>query len=74
MPAAALVGPRQSGKTTLALALAEERSSTYLDLESAADRARLAEPALYFADHADQLVILDEIHRAPGLFEALQKA
>ena len=72
MPAAALVGPRQSGKTTLALALAEERSSTYLDLESAADRARLAEPALYFADHADQLVILDEIHRAPGLFEALR--
>jgi uncharacterized protein len=44
----------------------------YLDLESAADRARLAEPVLYFADHARELVILDEIHRAPGLFEALR--
>jgi len=71
-PAVALLGPRQSGKTTLALELAERRPSVYLDLESAADRARLAEPALYFADHTQELVILDEIHRAPGLFEALR--
>lgn len=72
MPAVAILGPRQAGKTTLALAIAEGRPSIYLDLESAADRARLAEPALYLADHADELVILDEIHRAPGLFEALR--
>jgi predicted AAA+ superfamily ATPase len=72
MPAVALGGPRQAGTTTLALAIAGGRPSVYLDLESAADRARLAEPALYFADHADELVILDEIHRAPGLFEALR--
>jgi predicted AAA+ superfamily ATPase len=71
-PAVALLGPRQVGKTTLALAIAEGRPSVYLDLESAADRARVAEPALYFADHAEELVILDEIHRAPGLFEALR--
>lgn len=71
-PAVALVGPRQSGKTTLALALAEGRPAAYLDLESEADRARLAEPALYFADHAEELVILDEIHRAPGLLETLR--
>jgi hypothetical protein len=72
MPAVGLVGPRQSGKTTLALALAEGRRSVYLDLESAADRARLAEPELYLADHAEELVILDEIHRVPGLFETLR--
>ncbi len=72
MPAVALLGPRQSGKTTLSLALAEERPSVYLDLESPADRARLAEPELYFADHADELVILDEIQRLPGLFEVLR--
>ncbi len=71
-PAVALLGPRQVGKTTLALEVAAGRSSTYLDLESEADRARLAEPALYFADHADELVVLDEIHRAPGLFETLR--
>lgn len=71
-PAVALVGPRQSGKTTLALTLARDRPSIYLDLESAADRARLTEPALYLADHSHELVILDEIHRVPGLFEALR--
>jgi predicted AAA+ superfamily ATPase len=71
-PAVALLGPRQAGKTTLALAIAEGRPSVYLDLESTANRARLAEPALYFADHAEELIILDEIHRAPGLFEALR--
>lgn len=71
-PAVALIGPRQVGKTTLALALAEQRDSVYLDLESEADRARLADPALYLADHVDELVVLDEIHRAPGLFEALR--
>jgi uncharacterized protein len=71
-PAVALLGPRQVGKTTLALAVAEGTPSTYLDLESPADRGRIAEPELYFADHADELVILDEIHRAPGIFEALR--
>jgi predicted AAA+ superfamily ATPase len=72
VPAVALLGPRQAGKTTLALAIAEGRPSVYLDLESAADRGRLAEPELYFADHHHELVVLDEIHRAPGLFEALR--
>ncbi|HEX6753239.1 MAG TPA: ATP-binding protein [Solirubrobacterales bacterium] len=71
-PAVALLGPRQVGKTTLALAVAEDLPSTYLDLESEADRNRLSEPALYLADHADELVVLDEIHRAPGLFEVLR--
>ncbi len=71
-PAVALIGPRQVGKTTLALEVAGSRAAVYLDLESEADRARLAEPELYLADHLDDLVILDEIHRAPGLFEALR--
>src|ERR1700685_2996182 len=71
-PAVAILGPRQSGKTTLALAIAKARPSVYLDLESAADRARLTEPELYFADHARELIILDEIQRAPGLFETLR--
>lgn len=71
-PAVVITGPRQVGKTTLALALAEARKAVYLDLEAEPDRARLAEPQLYFADHADELVILDEIQRAPGIFEALR--
>lgn len=71
-PAVVLTGPRQVGKTTLALDLAAGRPAIYLDLESEADRARLSEPELYFADYADELVVLDEIHRAPGLFETLR--
>ena len=71
-PAVVLIGPRQVGKTTLALEIGGERDAVYLDLESEPDRGRLAEPHLYFADHADELVILDEIQRAPGIFEALR--
>lgn len=37
------------------------------------DRARLAEPELYFDDHVDDLVILDEVQRMPGLFETLRE-
>lgn len=71
-PAVALLGPRQVGKTTLALTVAEQRPSIYLDLESHADRARLAEPELYLAEHEDKLVILDEVHRMPDLFQSLR--
>jgi uncharacterized protein len=71
-PAVALLGPRQVGKTTLALELAEERPAVYLDLESEADRTKLSEPELYLAQHADKLVILDEIQRTPQLFASLR--
>ncbi|WP_223843433.1 AAA family ATPase [Sinorhizobium fredii] len=56
-PALALIGPRQVGKTTLALAIAERRPSIYLDLESDADRAKLSEPGLYLEQHADKLFL-----------------
>lgn len=71
-PAVVLTGPRQAGKTTLALEIAGKQEATYLDLESETDSAKLAEPELYFADHAGELVVLDEIQRLPGLFEVLR--
>ncbi|WP_005034798.1 ATP-binding protein [Holophaga foetida] len=71
-PAVALLGPRQSGKTTLALEVGGRLGAIYLDLESEADRAKLAEPELYLSGHSDRLVILDEVHRAPGLFPVLR--
>ena len=71
-PAVALLGPRQVGKTTLARTIGERRPSLYLDLESDADRARLTEPELSLAQHEDKLVILDEVHRLPGLFQILR--
>ncbi len=68
-----LLGPRQVGKTTLAKRLAEEESpALYLDLESPSDLAKLAEPELYLQAKLDQLVILDEIHRTPHLFNVLR--
>jgi predicted AAA+ superfamily ATPase len=73
-PAVALLGPRQVGKTTLALSLTEElgEQAIYLDLELPSDRAKLSEPELYLAQHADRLVIFDEIHRLPGIFATLR--
>jgi uncharacterized protein len=72
-PAVALLGPRQVGKTTLALDIAAKHpGSIYLDLESEADRFKLSEPELYLSEHLDKLVTLDEVHRAPGLFPILR--
>lgn len=68
----ALIGPRQAGKTTLARAIGDSRPSVYLDLEAERDRARLADPDDFLKRHADELVILDEIHRMPALFEELR--
>ena len=70
--AVALLGPRQVGKTTLALAIAEASPSVYLDLEDPADRDKLADPALYLSAHEDKLVIIDEIQNAPELFSILR--
>jgi len=72
VPAVGLLGPRQAGKTTLALAVAEARPAVYLDLESDADRTKLSEPELYLSQHDDKLVILDEIQRVPELFRNLR--
>ncbi len=72
VPVVALLGPRQVGKTTLALNVAGTRPAIYLDLESEADRAKLSEPELYLSQHEDELVILDEIQRAPQLFRSLR--
>src|SRR6266478_4089977 len=71
-PAVVLLGPRQAGKTTLALQIAETRPSVYLDLEDEADRLKLSDPVRYFADHERELVILDEVHRLPELFQRLR--
>lgn len=71
-PAVALLGPRQVGKTTLARQIAAGQPSVYLDLEQPADRDKLSDAALYLAGHTDKLVILDEIQRAPELFQTLR--
>lgn len=71
-PAVCLLGPRQTGKTTLALEVGKRLGGLYLDLESEQDRAKLAEPEAYLERHMDKLVILDEVHRTPNLFPVLR--
>lgn len=70
--AVALIGPRQIGKTTLALEIGEDQGAIYLDLEDRSDREKLSEPKLYLEQFQDRLVILDEIHRVPELFQDLR--
>lgn len=70
--AVALIGPRQVGKTTLALDIAQDRDSVYLDLEAREDREKLRNPALFLTKNENSLVILDEIHRMPELFQTLR--
>ena len=72
LPAVALLGPRQVGKTTFARTIAETRRSVYLDLESPLDREKLADPTFYLASHERDLVILDEVQRMPDLFAILR--
>ena len=73
MPAVALLGPRQAGKTTLAKAFSkQEKNSLYLDLEDPEDLQKLQEPKSFLLAHSDKLVILDEIQRAPELFPTLR--
>ena len=71
-PAVVLTGLRQVGKTTTALEFVGEAGAAYLDLEDPRDRAKLSDVHRYCDRNADRLVILDEIHRAPGLFEPLR--
>ena len=70
-PVTALLGPRQCGKTTLARAFAETRDATFFDLESEVDLRRLANPEMVLGALRG-LVVLDEIQRAPHLFNALR--
>ena len=73
-PAVAILGPRQCGKTTLARAYARGYDAgpvTLFDLEDPTDVALLDNPKLALQDLAG-LVIIDEVQRAPGLFEVLR--
>jgi predicted AAA+ superfamily ATPase len=73
-PAAAILGPRQIGKTTLARMVAERvgRPVLWLDLERPSDRALLTDPYAYLPQHADKLVVIDEVQRMPEVFQALR--
>lgn len=70
--AVGIIGPRQVGKTTLALEIAKEYGALYLDLELRSDRDKLSDPELFLKQFESKLVIFDEIHRVPELFQSLR--
>jgi hypothetical protein len=70
-PIASLLGPRQSGKTTLARVIASGRRATFFDLEDPGDLARLSSP-MTALEPLRGLVVIDEIQRLPQLFEILR--
>lgn len=74
MPGVVLLGPRQVGKTTLArqIATARKARAMYLDLERPSDRRRLEDADAFLRGQIGKLVVIDEIHRAPALFETLR--
>jgi uncharacterized protein len=75
MPAVVLLGPRQVGKTTLARNIASRKAKSaalYLDLERPVDQRRLRDADTFLRAQAGKLVVIDEIHRAPSLFETLR--
>lgn len=70
-PVAALLGPRQCGKTTLARMISEREPCEYFDLENPVDVRRLSAP-LTTLEKLTGLVIIDEVQRRPDLFELLR--
>ena len=74
MPGVVLLGPRQVGKTTLAKQIASRRKARaiYLDLERPVDRRRLQDADAFLRGQTGKLVVIDENHRAPALFETLR--
>lgn len=73
-PAVALLGPRQCGKTTLAFEIKNSwlEKATYLDLENAADLAKLDDSVGYLKPLEEQLVIMDEVQHRPALFPEIR--
>ena len=68
----ALMGPRQVGKTTLALQIAHGRPSVYLDLENRLDLQKVQDIAAFYEENDDKLIILDEVQRLPEVFTQIR--
>lgn len=70
--AVALMGPRQVGKTTLALDIGESFPCEYLDLENNLDLEKVRDIVTFHLENSDKLIILDEVQRMPEVFAPLR--
>lgn len=71
-PSVALMGPRQVGKTTIALNISASKPSIYLDLESRLDLQKVSDIVSFHKANRDKLIILDEVQRLPEVFSSLR--
>ncbi len=67
-----LTGPRQVGKTTLAVQVAADSPSIYLDLEDPLDREKVADIVGFHGLNRGKLIVLDEVQRLPEVFAPLR--
>ena len=68
----ALLGPRQVGKTTMALSLLDDMSAVYIDLEDRQDRQKVENIKEFYRANKNRLIILDEVQRLPHVFEEIR--
>ncbi|SOD22250.1 AAA family ATPase [Nitrosomonas ureae] len=68
----ALMGPRQVGKTTLAINIADTIPSVYLDLENRIDLQKAQDIEAFHKENSDKLIILDEVQRLPDIFAPIR--
>ena len=71
-PAVVLIGPRQVGKTTVALNIADSLPSVYVDLEKPRDLAKIRDIEAFHIENREKLIIIDEIQRIPEIFAPLR--
>lgn len=70
--AVALMGPRQVGKTTIALNISDTSTAVYLDLENTLDLQKIRDITAFHWENRDSLIIMDEVQRVPEIFTSLR--
>lgn len=73
-PVVCLLGPRQVGKTTVVKSFktVNKKEAVYIDLEKQSDLKKLEDVELFFLNHREDFVIIDEVQNKPEIFASLR--
>lgn len=73
-PVVSIIGPRQVGKTTLAKEIMTDsvKPTLYLDLERPSDLFKLNDAELFFSQHSEKLIVIDEVQNKKELYPILR--
>ena len=72
IPSVAIIGPRQVGKTTLAIEATKNIASIYLDLENNQDRLKVEDITIFHNSNKNKLLVLDEVQQLPNIFKQIR--